>query len=70
MFTKTGVRLRKQRKRKLTKEQEQKNNSHAVVRPCTTAVVSGGKKNLEIYGNKKICYKNKIKNNGVRANGI
>jgi hypothetical protein len=36
----------------------------------TTAVVSGGKKNLEIYGNKIICYKNKLINNGIRANGI
>jgi hypothetical protein len=52
------------------KEQEQKNNSHANRRPWRLVVRLGGKKNFEIDGNKKICYKNKIKNNGVRANGI
>jgi hypothetical protein len=35
----------------------QKNYSRAVVRPCTTAVVSGGKKNFEIIGGLKYCIK-------------
>jgi hypothetical protein len=44
------------------KQYIQKHYSHARVRPCTRAVVSGGKKNFELVG--------KNKNNGIRANGI
>jgi hypothetical protein len=38
----------------LTKEQEQKNNSHALRRPWRKAIRLGGKKNFEIIGFIKI----------------
>jgi hypothetical protein len=38
-----------------------RNYSRAVVRPCTTAVVSGGKKNFEIMASIKYGIKNKLR---------